>query len=339
MRTHPILRPLAAGLVLSTAGMVLTGPAPASAATTTHTVAVGSHPFDVAVSQSLGEAFVVNDGSVSVVSLLTHRALAEVPTGGTNQNAIALVRNDTRAYLTDFDGTSVVDLDTETRQVAGHIAVGDGAVDVARANTAHGQRAYVARLHAKQLAVVQTSTDQVVQRIALPQEPQTVTTAPGGKTVAVGSANQGRVYLVDTGTGKRRKTIKLDRVGPVASIAFAPGGKRMWVAGLGGIAVVNSSSGKTVTVLPIGKVFPDSDAPNMGPIAFNDSGSRLLVVDSTFPDAPGRGSVSVVDTRRYRVTSQVATGVEPEGLAMDNERHVAYVADYADDTVTYFHRG
>ncbi|MET0693963.1 MAG: YncE family protein [Propionibacteriaceae bacterium] len=310
---------------------------PSTKAPTTKAVAVGSNPYDIAISQVLGQAFVVNDGSVSVVSLLTHRELAEFNTGGFHgQNAIALMQGNTLGYVTDFNLKTVAVFDTETRKLRQRIPVGVGAVDVVKANTPHGQRAYVALMPSNEVVAISTSTGKVTQRIKLPYGPQTLTTAPGGKSLWVGSSNSGQVWVINTRTGQKTKTINVTAGGPISSIAFAPGGKRAWVAGLGGISIVNVKTGKTVKFLPILKVFPNSDGPNTGPVTFNAKGTKAFVVDSTFPDEPERGTVSVVNTKTYRVGAQIRTGIEPVGMAVDAKRNTAYVANYAEDTVTYF---
>jgi DNA-binding beta-propeller fold protein YncE len=54
------------------------------------TVTVGSNPADIAISGKLSNAYVANDGSVSVLSMVTHRQLAEVKTGYQDQTAICL---------------------------------------------------------------------------------------------------------------------------------------------------------------------------------------------------------------------------------------------------------
>ena len=168
-RFHCLTRTAAAAAAV-TVSLTLAGAAAASAAPTaplqasaaapaTHTVTVGSNPIDVAISKSLGRAFVVNDGSVSVVSLLTHRQLDEFSTGGNHgQNAIALVRGDTQGYLTNGDTNTVTVVDTETDKVVKHITVGARATDVVKANTKHGQRAYVSYAVSAKLTGIATSS-------------------------------------------------------------------------------------------------------------------------------------------------------------------------------------
>jgi YVTN family beta-propeller protein len=305
-------------------------------ATKSRTVGVGSNPYDVAISQNLGKAFVVLDGAVSVVSLLTQRQLDEFSTNGFHgQNSIALVRRETEGYITNYDKDTVVVFDTETHSVKRQIRVGYGAVDVTKANTPAGQRAYVAFDETNRLIGIQTATKKVVQRVILPHGTQTVATSPGGATVWAGSAYDGHVYVVKTGTGAVSRHIDVRRSGPVTSIAFMPGHRRAWVAGLAGVSVVDTVTGKTVKFLPILSLFT-SQRPNMGTIALTASGRHALIEDSTFPDTPGQGQVTVVDTRSYKTVAHVPTGIEPENLAVDRRRNIAYAPNYADDTLTYF---
>ena len=189
---------------------------------------------------------------------------------------------------------------------------------------------------ARRLAVIRTADDHVVRGIALPAGPQTAAITPEGKQVWAGSAEAGTVWVVDTATQRRVRTLQVKDAGPVSSIAFTPDGTRALVYGLAGVAVIDRSTGKELTMLPITRLFPRTRDLNAGPIAMAADGAEALVVNATFPDTPARGSVAVLDTRTLRVTRRVATGTEPVGLAVDPARDQVYVANYADDTVSWF---
>lgn len=342
----PVRRRLVGSLTAATMLALTVGlPVPARAEPTTsqpskppltRTVAVGSKPYDVAISQNLGKAFVVDEGAVSTVSLLTQRVLGKFTTLGVHgQNAIALMRGSTEGYITNYDKDLVVVFDTETEEILRYITVGKGAVDVAKVNTPVGQRAYVAFSNDNKLVSIRPETGKVVQTVKLPHGSQTLTSGPGGKTVWAGSSYDGHVYVVNAATGKMTKSINVSRSGPVTSIAFAPGNKKAWIAGLGGISVVDTKTGKTLKFVSITKLF-SADGPNMGSVALTGSGRYALVENSTFPDVPQTGEIAMLDTKTYKVVTRIATGVEPEALAIDTKRNVAYVPNYADNTVTYF---
>ena len=307
---------------------------------TVHTVVVGSNPGDIAVSGRRSRAFVLNDGSVSVLSLRTHRELAEVGTGFHDQTALGLVRNGTRAYIGTFDLARMKVLNTTTLKVTDKVRVGMGATAIVAARTKAGQFAYVTLLSAQgasgRVVVVRASDTKVVKRIKLPAGAQTAQTTPSGRSVWVGSAVAGRIWVVSTRRQKLVRRISVTHSGPLMSIAFTANGKRAWVAGLGGVSVVSVASGRLLAFVPLNRIFPHTSNLNAGPIALNNTGTAALVVNSTFPDTPGRGSVAVLNTRTLRVTSRIRVGTEPTGLAIDRARHTTYVSNFQDDTVSFF---
>ena len=341
LRTVGLAAAAAVTLPLALTGTANAAPVAAAKAPAVHTVGVGSNPYDVAVSQSLGKAFVVNDGSVSVVSLLTHRELAEFDTDGYHgQNAIALMQGNTQGYITNNVSNTVTVFDTETHQVTKKIAVGYGAVDVVKANTPSGQRAYVVTSQPagpgarNELVAIKTSTGKVVSRTKLPAPAEAITTAPGAKSIWVGSEIDGRIWQVSTKTGKITKTLKPTNAGPVTSFTFAPGGKKVWVAGLGGVSVISAKSGAVLKFITAPKIFPGFVVPN--DVVLNSSGTYAFLENSV-QNGPGNLSqIAAINTKTYKVAWRVKTGSQAEGMALDKTRGVAYVANYDDDTVTYF---
>jgi YVTN family beta-propeller protein len=311
-----------------------------AAAPKVHTVTVGSNPTDVVLSQRQSRAYVLNDGSVSVLSLKTHRQLAEPGTGFHDQTAIGLVRKGAAAYIGTFDLRVLKVLNTSTLKVTRTVRVGLGATAIAAAGTGAGQFAYVTQLAAGgssgHVVVVRTSNARVVKRIKLGAGAQSAAATRSGHSVWVGSAVSGRIWVVSTRLQKVVRRITVSRSGPVMSIAFTPSGKRAWVSGLGGVSVVNVASGKLLAFVPITRIFPHAADLNAGPLALNSSGTAALVLNSTFPDNPARGTVAVINTRTLRVTSRIRVGTEPTGLAIDGRRNTAYVTNFQDDTVSYF---
>jgi DNA-binding beta-propeller fold protein YncE len=314
--------------------------APPAASPRVRTVTVGSNPADIAVSGRRSRAYVLNDGSVSVLSLRTHRELAEVKTGFHDQTAIGLVRNGTRAYIGTFDLKAMKVLNTRTLKITKRMRVGLGATAIVAARTKSGQFAYVTMFTAGgsrgRVAVVRASDNKVVKRIRLPAGAQTAETTPSSRSVWAGSAISGRVWVISTRRQKLVRTISARHSGPVQSIAFTANGKRAWVYGLAGVSVVNVSSGKLLAFVPITRIFPHTANLNAGPVALNNSGTAALVVNSTFPENPGRGTVAVLSTRTLRVRSRIRVGTEPTALAIDRKRNTTYVTNFQDDTVSFF---
>ncbi len=307
---------------------VMAGPPPA-----VRSIGVGSNPIDVEISPIQGKAFVLNDGSVSVVSLATKKELAEYSTGGLHgQNAMALVRSQRWGYFTNLNRTDVTIFSTLTQKVIGHIPLGAPGYDVVRTRTAVGERAYVA-LNVPRVLGISTLRSKVVQRTVLPQIAQTLAARPGGKEIWAGGLSSGRIYVISTATGRITATIRINAVGPASSISFTPDGRTALVAGLAGVAVLNASTRRSRLFVPVGRIF--SGFPNVGSIATTASGRYALIQNSTFPDAPGRGTVALIRASTGAIVWRAPVGIEPIGMAIDSVRSTAYVPNYADDTLSY----
>lgn len=332
------LRRFGAGAVVVAA---LALPSVAGAAPTpAPTIQVGSNPVNVVISQNRSEAYVLEDGSLSVVSLLTKRRVADIGTTPgpfpVDQTAIGLVRNNTRAYIGLFPREKMKVFDTETRKVTRVVNIGLGATAVTAAVADGVQYAFISLLTDQSLAVVRTSDNVVVKHVPLPRGPMTVQKTPSGRSVWAGSSFSGMIWVVNTSTMQMTRKFAVKDAGPVQSIAFSNNGKRAFVMGLGGLQIVEVSTGKELAFVPMPRLFPGVANLNAGPIALDPTGTTLLAVNSTFPDSPGIGSVAFLNLVTLKVTNSVTVGTEPLGIAIDNVRGTAYVPNYLDDTLSYF---
>ena len=201
----------------------------------------GHEPLPTAISQARGEAFVVNAGTVSVVSLRTHRQVAQIPTwNGYQQVAIDLGLNSTRAYVGAPDSPYLTVLDTRTLKVVARPLVGNGTVAIAKGNPSFGQRQLPsAQLDESRIAIMRSSNNLIIEYVATPENPQTVIAAPGNRDIWVGSAQSGSIWDMTMAKPHVRRTIHVTNGGPVVGVAFAKGGHTAWVTGLGGVSVVN----------------------------------------------------------------------------------------------------
>jgi DNA-binding beta-propeller fold protein YncE len=334
---------LATAVVLLAAAVPMAATVPAVAAApaspqarTVRTVTVGSNPIDIAISARNSRAYVLNDGSVSVLSTVTNRELAEVGTGHHDQTAIGLARNGTRAYIGTFDQAFIKVFNTATLKVTSTVRVGLGAAAITAANTKAGQFAYVALLSIKRVAIVRTSNNKLVKRVKLPAAPQSANATPNGQQVWIGSATSPQVWVLSTASQRVTRKISVPNSGPVTSTAFSPNGKQAWVYGFAGVSVISVATGKLLAAVPILRIFPRDPAPNSGSIALNNKGTFALIEDSTFPDTPQRGTIAVLNTRTLKLQSSIRVGTEPIGLAVDRRHNTTYVPNFQDDTVSFF---
>ena len=182
--------------------------------------------------------------------------------------------------------------------------------------------------------MVDAASDKLIKQIQLAQDPQNVTVAPGGQaTSGWGSAQTGLIWVIDGSTQTVVRRLIVTKGGPVSGVAFSPNGKRVWVSGLGGITVLNRSTGKQIGFIGALKAFPGNSGPNVGPVILNRAGTKALVLDSTFPDVPMIGTISVINTATLKVGQQISLGVEP--LDLVSYGATTYANNYADDTLSY----
>lgn len=334
--------------LVATAAIVLAGvgasalaaaPASARAPRPTPTIGVGSNPIDVAVSEWNGEAYVLNDGSVSVIDLATHQQVAEVGTGESqNQDSLALGRRDSRAYITNPQLPYVLAWNTKKRRNADQVTIGVGGTSVAVGGRGQAQRAYVARLQVKKVATFRTHGAARVRQLTVPGNPDAVAVAPDGK-VWVADGNDSVLWVLGRAGKKIRQTIRFSQnTGPAQAIAFAPDGGTVWLFGMGGLRALDVDTHRSVAFVKSPKLFGKNAAVNPGGLAFSPSGRSVLALNGTFPDSqpPQIASAVAVDTRTLKVGKSWTLGHQSYAIAVDASTRTAYAPNYADDTVSYF---
>jgi YVTN family beta-propeller protein len=298
-------------------------------------ISVGTGPTAIAIAPSRSEAYVANAGSVSVIDLQTTTQTANIGTGaGEQQTAIGAFLRGTKVYVAAFGLNTMVAFNPGTNAVTPGIAIGFGATTIVRAGNGF---AYIGESRNQgqsgRIQVVNARNDRRVDTITVKAGVQTATAVPGNPRIWAGSVQDGRVWVIDTRTNRVVRRLMATDAGPVSGIAFAPDGKRAWVFGLGGVSVLSRATGKQVAFIPVTRLF--QGAPNAGPIAINQDGTRALAVNSTDPGSPGNGTVAVINTATLGVTRRIPVGGEPLAMALDNARDTTYVPNFLDDNVSY----
>jgi DNA-binding beta-propeller fold protein YncE len=326
----PVRCPVVIPLIVVVGALVFVSPAAAAPPT----IPVGSNPIEMSIAQKSASAVVADDGGVSFLNLKTGQQTNEISTGVHHgQSAIALGAGGTKAYVGVFALDYVVVVNVAKQSVVGKVTVGQGADAI----VSSGGRVYVGLLNSSRVAVINPASDTVVKNVKLPQGAQSLAVAPGGRSIWVGSAVSAQIYVIDTKTLKIVRRLSAQKAGPVQSMVFAPKDKRVLVSGLGGVSALNPASGKVVRFATAPKVFPTSPAPNVGPLVLNPRGTKAMVLNSTFPDAPGLGTVSVINPLTLKFLKSITVGLEPTDIKVDRSLGTTYVVNYGADTVSYFH--
>jgi DNA-binding beta-propeller fold protein YncE len=133
---------------------------------------------------------------------------------------------------------------------------------------------------------------------------------------------------------KVTRTIPMPRSGPVGGIAFNHRGTTAYVTGLGGLTAVNVANAHTRWFSGATRLFPGTGDINTGPVVAGPH-RTLLVVNSTFPDSPQRGTLTTLARSGGKVLGRTTLGNEPTSMALDPMGHQVLVTNYADGTVSH----
>ena len=314
-----------------------------------YAVSDAADPAAVAVDSASGTVYVANQssGGAGTVSVLSESTLATVATVdvGTNPDGIAFDSADNEVYVTNATSPGSVSVIpevacnastqsgcTSTTITAG---LGDGPAGIAVNPT--GDTIYVANKGSGTVSVLSGTLGTVVATVTLGTG-----TDPVG--VSVDSAT-GDVYVTDSGTAavsviagstcNATTQSGCTTIPPTIAVGSGPEGvvvnpttDTIYVAnnGSNSLSVIDGSTGTVSTT-----VTTNMEVAPIG-VALSPSGGQILVT-GTDPNvflsnhASGDPTVAVVSASTDKVTTFLATGQGPEGIAVDPSSQYAFIAD------------
>jgi YVTN family beta-propeller protein len=262
------------------------------------TIPVGVQPAGVAVSADGSKVYVANQGtgkipgSVSVIDSATNTATATIPLGLTGPGALAVTPDDSKVYVTDTRGVSVIA--TATNAVTGTILVaGPGNLAV----SPDGNTVYVTG--SSGVSVIDAATNTVIATIPVGGGALAVT--PDGSKVYLTSS--GGVSVIATASNTVIATIPVDGGG----LAVTPDGSKVYIitghiaSGAGTVSVIDTATNTVTATIPVG--------PEPTAVAVTPDSSKVYVAD--FSD-----SVWVIDTTTNTVANTIYVFEFPVGVAI-----------------------
>jgi YVTN family beta-propeller protein len=270
--------------------------------TVTKTIAVGLHPYGVAVNHTSTRVYVTNEGSntVSVIDTATNTVTATVSVGVTPEG-IAVSPDGMWVYVANWNSNSVSVINATTLTTA-TVAVVRNPAGVAVHPT--GTTVYVTNEGVGppyvgtdcMVSVIDTATNTVTTSIQVRGSPEGVAVSPDGQKVYVANSYNNDVSVIDTATNLVTATI------PVGSrpegVATDPAGTRVYVANrgltssLGTVSVIDTAD-NSVTTITVG-LHPVG-------IAVTPDGTQVYVVNE------GNNNVMVIDTATSAVVGLPVT--------------------------------
>jgi YVTN family beta-propeller protein len=294
-------------------------------------VAIQRGAYGVVADPDSGRAFVIHsdDDAIEVIDSVGHSTAVDV---GRYPSAVALTRDGTRAYVTNYKDGSLSILDTTPASDSCNTVIGTLDVGLSWSTgvvlSSDGSRAYAVDQMDGHLSVIDTvadsaSRDTVVNDIELGEPPTAVCIAPNQRWVYAINHFDHVVWAVHTVT-KRTAAIRLPAY--PYRISLSPNGLRLYASlcGDGSTCVIDTDPGSTRYQRVVSRLRVDGYGPD--PV-FSTAGARAYVVNS---DA---NSVSVIDTPTS-IVKNVAVGEYPWDVAVSPDGRRAYVVNNLDDSMS-----
>jgi YVTN family beta-propeller protein len=166
------------------------------------------------------------------------------------------------------------------------------------------------------VTVIDTAQHAVVDSIAVPLSPDTVTVSPDGSRVLVSHYDTNSISAIDV-AGRSVTSVNIPDA-PLRAVA-APDGSGVYVIGMQSLLAVDFGT-------KIAEIIPGGRMPRR--MQFSADGKRACVTDLA------SSRVALLDTSSNSVITAVKLDGHPEALALSGDGELLYVADYWAGTLT-----
>lgn len=242
--------------------------------------------------------------------------------------------------------------------VVGTYKAADGGWDILSVDpVAH--RLYVGRRDS--VTAVDLKSGAVTDKLAPADGGHTALAIPGTSEVLVTNGNANNATIIDGRTGQLRATIATGKKPDAAT--WDPATRTVWVMtpGDGNITVVDPAMAKAISMVPVGGSLEFGASDGRGRLYVNvedknevaviDTRARKLIRREPLPGCDGptgiiydaatketlsacANGVAVVLSATGKPVASLTIGKRPDGAALDERRHVAFVPSGADGTLS-----
>ncbi len=303
----------------------------------TSTVRVGVEPYGGSVDPALGRAFVGNSGSatLSILDLASETVVTTVPIACRGSGQSAVDRGTHLVYVATHDcgKVSVVNGSTGTR--IADIRVTGTTDPVGIAIDAGLGRVYVTNYYSNSVGVIDTQANTLVRTFPTAGKPHSVAVDAASHRIFVLTRAPSGISAYDSGSSSPAWRTELGDLGVQNALTYDPRSDRVFAflpASCEIVALDGRTGGLTLR-MPGGCAATACASPcAVSGLAVAPACRRLFV---TFQ---GENILRVFDLARPDApTLSSPVGRDPVGVAVDETRGLAIVANINDDTVTIYH--
>ncbi len=269
-------------------------------------VRVGQAPTGIAVSPDGGAVYVANQNSDTLSIIDPHsRRVAATLHVVQNPCAVAVSPSGRRVFVASASGgLSVVDAQTR-RQIA--VLPTGGSCSLSFSPS--GKRLYVAADLQREVDVIDTATDTIVNTLAAGQSPWAVAVSADGRRLYVAESMEPAVLVLDTRTGAQVASWRTS--GTASAVALDARKRLLYVVTANAIDVLDAASGKLVRRVPASSIGVQgiAIAPG-GAAAYTENGGAVLRIPA------GAGSARSLAASGVAVDAMLGTPMPDSGGAL-----------------------
>ncbi|HTE18656.1 MAG TPA: Ig-like domain-containing protein, partial [Armatimonadota bacterium] len=231
--------------------------------------------------------------------------------------AIAFSPGGNRAYVSSFQDSRLLVIDTQTGQQIDALGVGGGPAQLAV--SPDGRRVYVPSAGGPDVYVIDTATHTIVTGIATGAGPHSVALTPDGTKAYVPNYDGGTISIIDT--TNNRVITNLGSYDHPTTAAVSPNGDVVYVnvTNEDRVVVISTTTNAEVGSIRVGD--------NPFGLKFSPDGTRAYTVNAL------DRTISVIDTTTRTVIDTIALDVAagfPQLLALTPDGSKAYVTGFGD---------
>jgi YVTN family beta-propeller protein len=164
----------------------------------------------------------------------------------------------TMAFVTNILGHEITIISVADRKVVATVPVGPddweedwwGPNEVAV--SPDGKRAYSADYDGQTVTVIDTATYEVLERIAVPENPHGIVVSPDGQEIWVSNRKSSDVAIIDAATNKIIERIDFEEESPPNHVAFTRDGAKAYVTAGNSVRVVDAPAREIVSTIEVG---------------------------------------------------------------------------------------
>ncbi len=284
------------------------------------TISVGPRPMEIAMAPSGQLAYVLNydDNTISVIDLVSQTTISTIDIGQTSLFDIAFAPQSDQAYVTHQNGTTIINVTTESFQTLSY----PGKTFKGIAVSPSGQHLYALESTENKVYVFETATRNLLVSIPLDFTPHKIAVSPNGLLAYVSHPNDNLVSVLDLASYEVSETLSI--VSPY-EIVFDQSGDKAYVCSkdLYELVEIDTATHDILRYLAVsGEVMWIALTPD-------DQFAYVSTKDPSY-------SVCVVDLDTGIIVADIPVGLPmecPAGLAITPDGYDCYVTSENEDAV------